>query len=810
MRQLGPTPRLLFAALGVAALSSVPGCYTLPATLGPRDDYASVAEELRGLIRREIADKGIPALSIALVDGDDIVWAEGFGYADPDRKTPATAATVYRVGSVSKLFTDLAVMQLVERGEIDLDAPVSRYLADFRADNPYGTPVTLRQLMCHRSGLVREPPVGNYFDASGPTLEATVRSLDGTKLVYPPESRQKYSNAGVAVCGYVLEKLRGRPFEDVVRESLLEPMGLESSDFAPVRSLRRRLARAVMWTYDGRVFDAPTFELGTSPAGNLYSTVTDLGRFLAVLFRRGETDAGRVLERETLESMWKVQFAADGATRGFGLGFFVSELDGHRRVGHNGAVYGFSTTLAALPDANLGVVALASRDVTNATVGRIADHALRWMVARRDGRPAAAAEFTTPVDGPLARRLAGSYSSGDERIEIRRRGERLFLERRGLTVEIRRQGEQLVTDDRLGRGARLRDAGGGGSGDRDDRDTVEIDGTAYRRLADDRPAPAPWNWKGLIGEYGPDHNVLTILERHGKLHALIEWFFLYPLEEVSADEFLFPDWGLYHGERIVFTRAADGLGTEAVAAGVRFRRRDVGTLGGETFRIRPRKPEAALRAAARAARPPAETPAAGEESFLAPDLVEVVSLDGTIRRDIRYATTNNFMSMVFYRQSLAFLERPAAEALVRVHRSLKQRGYGLLIYDAYRPWYVTKMFWDATPEEMRDFVADPEKGSRHNRGCAVDLGLYDLSTGEPAAMVAGYDEFTVRSHPDYPGGTSLERWHRRLLREAMEREGFTVYEYEWWHFDYQDWQKYPILNRSFEELRAGETRGESR
>jgi serine beta-lactamase-like protein LACTB len=145
------------------------------------------------------------------------------------------------------------------------------------------------------------------------------------------------------------------------------------------------------------------------------------------------------------------------------------------------------------------------------------------------------------------------------------------------------------------------------------------------------------------------------------------------------------------------------------------------------------------------------------------------------------------------------MQRPAAEALVRVHKKLAEQGFGLLIFDTYRPWYVTKMFWEATPVKQRVFVADPARGSRHNRGCAVDLTLYDRKTGKPAAMVGGYDEFSDRSYPDYLGGTSLQRWHRDLLRTAMEEE-FAVYEAEWWHFDYKDWQKYPILNLAFEEL----------
>jgi zinc D-Ala-D-Ala dipeptidase len=194
-------------------------------------------------------------------------------------------------------------------------------------------------------------------------------------------------------------------------------------------------------------------------------------------------------------------------------------------------------------------------------------------------------------------------------------------------------------------------------------------------------------------------------------------------------------------------------------------------------------------------RPPKE-----EGVFLAPDLVELIKLDSTLRLDIRYATANNFLGSPVYKEARAFLQRPAAEALIRAHQKLKAQGYGLLIFDGYRPWSVTKIFWDATPADKKEFVADPKEGSRHNRGCAVDLTLFDLNTGKQVQMPGDYDEMTERSHINYAGGSEESRRVRDILRAAMESEGFVVYEPEWWHYDYQDWQKYPILNLSFSEL----------
>jgi D-alanyl-D-alanine dipeptidase len=153
-----------------------------------------------------------------------------------------------------------------------------------------------------------------------------------------------------------------------------------------------------------------------------------------------------------------------------------------------------------------------------------------------------------------------------------------------------------------------------------------------------------------------------------------------------------------------------------------------------------------------------------------------------------------------YSQARAFLQRPAAEALVRVNRALKSKGYGLLIHDAYRPWYITKVFWDATPNDKKDFVADPVKGSKHNRGTAVDLTLYNLKTKKAVEMTSLYDEMSERAYPNYSGGTEEQRKMRDLLRTAMEHAGFRVFEFEWWHFNYKESDSYGIQNIRFEDI----------
>ena len=215
-----------------------------------------------------------------------------------------------------------------------------------------------------------------------------------------------------------------------------------------------------------------------------------------------------------------------------------------------------------------------------------------------------------------------------------------------------------------------------------------------------------------------------------------------------------------------------------------------------SFKITPLRPVAELRAEALKATPPQET-----GDFLPTDLVELTKLDPDhqVRDPLRQH--EQFLGTPMYTEARAFLQRPAAEAVARANKKLHELGYGLLIHDGYRPWYVTKMFWDATPEDKHIFVANPAEGSKHNRGCAVDLSMYDLKTGKAVSMPSGYDEMSPRAFSDYAEGTPEQNEHRAILKKAMEDEGFKQLPKEWWHFDYKDWKRYRIGNVDFKDIK---------
>jgi len=314
-----------------------------------------------------------------------------------------------------------------------------------------------------------------------------------------------------------------------------------------------------------------------------------------------------------------------------------------------------------------------------------------------------------------------------------------------------------------------------------------------------KPADAPDEWKQFIGEYGlPSYaHHFFVFERNGEFLLARASGGEARLQRVSANDFTDSAVILPRTNNPPLHKDSNG-GIGLQVGGIAILKNFYPSQGGLLQGIPPTHSIDELRQAALRADSPSE-----KGDFNKPDLVELAPLDPAIHLDIRYATANDFLGVPVYTQARAFLQRPAAEALLRALQKLKPLGYGLLIHDGYRPWYVTKIFWDATPPEGKIFVADPAQGSRHNRGCAVDLTLYDLKTGQPIEMTGGYDEMSPRSFPNYPGGTSLQRWHRDLLRRAMESEGFTVYEAEWWHFDYKDWREYGILNIPFEKLGIG-------
>lgn len=319
---------------------------------------------------------------------------------------------------------------------------------------------------------------------------------------------------------------------------------------------------------------------------------------------------------------------------------------------------------------------------------------------------------------------------------------------------------------------------------------------------DAKPVPAPEKWTSLYGEYLLDDEKIIIREDRGSLHVIFnptydgsrpdnlkDW----ALSETASGKFTYNLNGVL--VNLVFQFNQNGQGSAIIIGDDIYSRNYIEPKDGSSFKVTLDKAIEDYIKVALEAKPPTQ-----QGDLRAADLVDVTMVLDNVRLDIRYATTNNFLNVPTYSQAKSFLQRPALMALNEANKKLNALGFGILIHDTYRPWYVTKVFWDTTEGFERDFVANPSSGSKHNMGSAVDMTLYDLQSGEVIKMVGTYDEMSDRSYPDYMGGTSLERWHRDLMRTYVEAEGFTVVSNEWWHYDHEDWQQYPILNQTFEEL----------
>jgi CubicO group peptidase (beta-lactamase class C family) len=502
-------------------------------------DYSAAIPKLEAIIRDEMREWEIGGVAFALIEDQKVVHAAGLGEAKRD--------SVFRVGSVSKLFNAIAVMQQVEAGKLDLDAPLP---ADLLPLNPFpdAPKVTLRQILSHRSGLQRESTVGGYFDPNQPGLAATVASLRPCSLATRPEEKTRYSNIAPSLAGYLVERAAGKPYEEYQKEHLLGPLGMTSSAWSIAHAPRGRIIVSHIRVADGhggwKRRETPLFDLGTIPAGNLFSTVEDLGHFASALL----ADGGGLVKPATLAEMWKPQFTKDDV--GFGLGFVVGKFQGHRMISHNGAVYGHSTAFMILPGEKVGVAVIGNEDIVNGRIGRIANAALSLMLEARLGEkpPAPPASFTA---ADLAD-FAGDFESQSYWAHLEVRDGALTGEISGQRAKFTRVDPlKFIVDSRVDSAVAVeftRDAGGKIAGF-----TMGLQKFARATAG----LPLPKEWKAILGSYGPDFIPLIVTERHGHLYAMTENMVDYRLTPINRNVCAIC-LGMYTDEHAIFLTDPDG------------------------------------------------------------------------------------------------------------------------------------------------------------------------------------------------------------------------------------------------------------
>ncbi|MDZ4699725.1 MAG: serine hydrolase [Rhodothermales bacterium] len=777
---------LLICSIGLVILLVRSGPW-LSEKLAIYEDRTALEDSLDAFIRHELADKGIPGLSLSLVSGQRVVLERGYGFADPDARTPATPFTVYRVGAVSQAFTTVAVLERQERGLLNLDAPIETYLAEFRPLNPFGHPITLRQILSHQSGLPRESPIGHYFDPTEPTLHATVASLNATSLVYPPETFTKYSNAAFAVAGFVIERVQQKPFEQHLR-AVLDRMDLRRTSFTPRFDLRGKLAQGFQWTYDGRAVSAPLFEPGAAPALSLYTTANDLGRFLTVLFADGKSPYGAILSPAAIEAMWTRPPATARQQTPYGLGFVVSSFGAERRMDIEDSFHGYTARLDILPDSKMGIALTANMANTNAVLERIASYAFALLRAEQAGAPLPAAPVTRRVHPALRDRFGGHYAGPAGEVTISEMAGELYVCQDIRRTRLRQSitGDSLWTDDRHAHGSIVSLLPNG---------ALQLAGDTYTRRDPPRPVLHNADLVSYVGVYKNDVHDLFILEREGQLFTLLDWIRYFPLAPDDAASFTFPDEGMFGGETVSFVRDAAGKVVAVTLANMTFERAPdpVYPIAATPLPV-PQSLDRLIQEA-RTASPPVDA-----ANMKPPELVDIAIVDPLLNLDIRYAHNDNILGQAIYEEPRALLQKPVSDALFRVQAAVRRDGYGLIIFDAYQPWHLSRVLWQAAPDSLKHFFAEPSVGSSQNRACAVALNLYDLDSGSPMAMPTEVGALTPEASASYPITDNQLRWNRDFLRTVMEAEGFAVHPYTWWMFEHTGCAGYPILNESFSSI----------
>lgn len=437
--------------VAVTVLAILSGCANgPPATVRvAQGDDASVKIHIEKLIAWELQKHQVPGLSIALVDDQRVIWAQGYGLADVANQVPATADTLYRAGSISKLFTGAAVLTLAEQGKLDIDQPVSTYLPAFQPDDARGKAITLRQILTHHAGLPRDQMQGMYL-AKPTHFSEALELLNREPLAYPPGQVFSYSNLGFSLLGSVVQAFSGMGFEQYIHRALLAPLGMSASAFEPGPSASPMMAKA----YQGQAL-ALEPALRDLPAGGLNTSVRDMARFIRMMLADGRSGGKAVLQPDTVAAMFKPQNKGVPLDMGFdvGLPWLLSTLGSNSIQGagpvahHAGATIRYRSQMYVLPQQKLGVIVMANSDHATGVVDRVATETLKLALQAKSGITQTHTQRPAWDDSALtsheAQGMAGDYTTVAGLVRLRAEGRKLYADMAGKTLAVRKRADGL-------------------------------------------------------------------------------------------------------------------------------------------------------------------------------------------------------------------------------------------------------------------------------------------------------------------------------------------------------------------------------
>jgi CubicO group peptidase (beta-lactamase class C family) len=362
----------MFALL--AAISS------LAQTREPSGAATRLVTELEPQINEAISKGRVPGMAIGVVKDGKLIYAKGFGVSKLGETTPVTSRSLFHMASVTKTFVATAIMQLVEQGKIDLDAPVTKYLPYFKLNDARYTQIKIRHMLSHTSGI---PDVTDYHwdkpEYDEGALERFTRSFAGQKLIFNPGEKFAYSNAAYEMLGDVIAKVSGESFEDYVQHHILTPIGMKDSTLL-VREANPQLLTTPHVEQGGKIVVSKIFPYNRAhaPSSTLYSSIEDMSRWAMANINHGELDGKQILKRETADLMTQPVVEALGVREG--MAWFLANLQGHRLVLHTGGDTGFESRLILAPDDSLAIIGMTNSQLETHYLQQFTNAALKIML----------------------------------------------------------------------------------------------------------------------------------------------------------------------------------------------------------------------------------------------------------------------------------------------------------------------------------------------------------------------------------------------------------------------------------------------
>lgn len=681
---------------------------------------------------KDYAEKNhIPGMAFAIVSDGRLVHTGAFGYTDIQKKTPVTARSVFRIASMTKSFTAMAILSLRDAGKLNLDDPVYKYIPEIKQIRPLtedSPPITIRHLLTHSAGFPEDNPWGDR------QLQRTDKELidfikGGVSLSNTPGLAYEYSNLGFALLGHIVTKVAGEPYEQYIRRTIFQPLGMDHTYWEYTEAPPETLAHGYRWL-NLQWKEEPMLHSGAYGAmGGMLTSLEDFSHYmifhLSAWPPRNGTDAGPI-QRSTVREMHQPGRISGFYTQSrnasgdlcprlsaYNCGLvWNKDCTGKEGIGHSGGLPGFGSHWMIVPEYGIGVVSFcnltyeATSSLNIQVLGRLID------IARLKPRQLPASEILKKRQQQLMALLpdwkdapaCGIFSENffaDYLIDSLRKEAKTLFDKAGKILRV----EEILPDNQL---------------------------------------------RGTFRIVGEKTSLLVRFTLSPENPALIQAYFIREA----------PD-----------RQTQPSTDQSPPAPANKYGLKPVSSLSGYQQQVSSDPRQA---------------------------IVPLDKFIPGILLDIRYATNNNIMHRPVYRTTAAFLRLPAAEALKDIQQELKQLGYGLKIYDGYRPYRVTVAFYEAYHDS--NFVASPYTGSRHNRGCAVDLTLVDLRTGKELDMPTPYDDFTEKASATYAHLSEQARKNRQLLQNVMLKHGFVIFPSEWWHFDFEGWKAYPVMDLSFEDL----------